>query len=99
MYFVQNLRLFTEDEPFVVATYEAVRHWENRNLLAKEKAASERGSRTGSQNATSKGTNKGSREQEKGKGKEELQRNEGQAAKTEKGKLWRELREALQGVP
>jgi len=98
MCFAQNPRLFTEDEPFLVATYEAGRHWENRNLLAKEKAASEWGSRTGSQNATSKGANKGSREQGKGKGKEELQRNEDQAAKTENGKLWKGLREAFQGV-
>jgi len=99
MCFAQNPHLFTEDEQFLVATYEARRHWENRNRLAKEKAASERGSGTGSQNATLKGTNEGSREQGKGKGKEELQRNEGQAAKTEKGKLWRGLSEAFQGVP
>ena len=70
MRFAQNPRLFTEDEPFLVATYEAGRHWEIRNLLAKEKAASERGSGAGSQNATPKGANKGSREQRKGKGKE-----------------------------
>jgi len=99
MRFAQNPRLFTEDEPFLVATYEAGRHWENRNLLAKEKAASEPGSGTGSQTATPKGANKGSQEQGKGKGKEELQWNKGQAAKTEKGKLWRGLREAFQGVP
>jgi len=96
MRFAQNPRLFTEDEPFLVATYEAGRHWENRNLLAKEKAASERGSGTGNQNSTQKGTNKGPREQGKRK---ELQRNEGPAAKTEKTKLWQGLREALQGVP
>jgi len=98
MRFAQNPRLFTEDEPFLVATYEAGRYRENRNLLAKVKAATERGSRTGSQNATSKGANKGSLEQGKGKGKKELQRNEGQAAKTEKGKLWKGLREVFQGV-
>ena len=94
--FAQNPRLFTEDEPFLVATYEAGRYRENRNLLAKVKAATERGSRTGSQNATSKGANKGSREQGK---RNELQRNESQVAKTEKAKLWKGLREAFQGVP
>ena len=96
MRFAQNPRLFTEDEPFLVATYEAGRHWENRDLLAKEKAAGERGSGTGNQNATQKGTNKGSREQGK---RNDLQRNESQAAKTEKAKLWKGLREAFQGVP
>ena len=99
MRFAQNPRLFTEDEPLLVATYEAGSHWENRNLLAKEKAASERGSGTGNQNASSKGASKGSREQGKGKGKEELQRSEGQPAKTKKGKLWKGLREVFQGVP
>jgi len=96
MRFAQNPHLFTEDEPFLVATYEARRHWENRNLLAKEKAASERGSGTGNQNSTPKNANKGPREQGRRK---ELQRNEGPAAKTEKTKLWQGLREELHGVP
>jgi len=66
MRFAQNPRLFMEDEPFLVATYEAGRHWENRNLLAKEKAAIERGSGTGSHRVPGKGP----REEDKGKGKE-----------------------------
>jgi len=37
MRFAQNPCLFTEDEPFLVATYKAGRHWENRNLLAKKR--------------------------------------------------------------
>jgi len=60
MRFAQNPHLFREDEPFLVATYEAGRYWENRNILTKEKAVNKRGSGTGSQNATPKGTNKGS---------------------------------------
>jgi hypothetical protein len=56
MRFAQNPHLFTEDEPFLVATYEAGRHWENRNLLAKEKAAIERGSGTGTQSISTKGS-------------------------------------------
>jgi len=31
MRFAQNTHLFAEDAPFLVATYEAGRHWENRN--------------------------------------------------------------------
>ena len=98
MRFAQNPRLFTEDEPFLVATYEAGRHWENRNLLAKEKAAIEWG--TGSQNVSMKPPNKGSKEQ--GKGKEEHQQpgrvsNDNQ--KMGRAKLWRGLRDALQGIP
>ena len=86
MHFAQNPRLFMEDEPFLVAIYEAGRHWENRNLLAKEKATIEWGSGMGNQlNTGSKGTTKAPRE--KGKGKEEPQHNEGQIAKTERGKL------------
>jgi len=68
-----------------VATYEAGRHWENRNLLAKEKATSERGSGTGSQNTTPKGTNKGSREQGKGKGKKNSSGTKTKQQKPKKG--------------
>ena len=38
--FAQNPCLFTEEEPFLVATYEAGRHWENRNLLVKKRRQS-----------------------------------------------------------
>jgi len=49
-----------------VPTYEAGWHWENRNLLAKEKAAIEWGSRTGSH----KVPGIGHKEEDKRKGKE-----------------------------
>jgi len=98
MRFAQNPRLFTEDEPFLVATDEAGRHWENRNLLAKEKAAIERG--TGSQNVSTKPPNKGSKEQ--GKGMEEDQqpgRVSNDNPKTGRAKRWRGWRDALQRIP
>ena len=92
--FAQNPCVFTEDKLFLVATYKAGWHWENRNLLAKEKAAMEQGSGTGSH----KVPGKGHKEEDKGKGKEKDQQ-PGQTEKTEKGKIWKGLREAFQGVP
>jgi hypothetical protein len=99
MRFAQNPHLFTEDEPFLVATYEAGRHWENRNLLVKEKAAIERGSGMGGQNSGTKGSGKG-----KVVAKEEHQQsvrtnNNGQLGKPGKAKIWKGLRDAFQGVP
>ena len=100
MRFAQNPGLFTEDEPFLVATYEVGRHWENRNLLAKEKAAIERGSGTGSQKLLEKGP----QEEHEGKGKDENRQpernsNDGQSVKPGKARLWKGLRDAFQGVP
>lgn len=101
MRFAQNPRLFTEDEPFLVATYEAGRHWENRNLLAKEKTAVERGTGSGNHSSTGKASGKGHKESAKGKGdtSQPRQPSIGQAAKSALGKIWKGLRDAFNGVP
>jgi hypothetical protein len=101
MRFAQNPHLFTEDEPFLVATYEAGRHWENRNLLMKEKAAIERGSGGQSSNTSSKGSGKGSKDQGTRRTKEDHpQSGQTGGGQTEKsGKIWKGLRDAFKGVP
>jgi hypothetical protein len=98
MRFAQNPHLFTEDKPFLVATYEAGRHWENRNLLAKEKATIERGSGTNSQISSTKGSSKGKAAKEEHQPPGRIN-NESQTAKPGKTKLWKGLRDAIQGIP
>jgi hypothetical protein len=103
MRFAQNPHLFAEDEPFLVATYEAGRHWENRNLLVKEKAAIERGSGGQSSSTNPKGSGKGTKNQGTRRTKEDHpqsgQTGGGSTEKSGKGKIWKGLRDAFKGVP
>jgi hypothetical protein len=86
-----------------MATYEAGRYWENRNLLVKEKATIERGLGGQSSNMSSKGSGKGSKDQGTRKMKEDHpqsgQTGVGSTEKSGKGKIWKGLRDAFKGVP
>jgi hypothetical protein len=96
MHFVQNPRLFTEDEPFLVATYEAGRHCKNQNLIVNEKATIEKGLGAQDLGGASKGSGKGTKKEDYQPAGQPVRA--GQTEKSGKVKIWIGLREALKGI-